>query len=873
MAAQVTLTRLVPSALLACAGLGPALAHSAGPAVEATRAPAEAVAAPLVLGDLPELAGTALASFTLHAPEERAGGAWFGAVDLLGGRAEAVLHPVQPGIDGANEGWLLSVDAASPKLSDLVPILRGTVVDKIHLRRTAVVLSTADVRVDAATMTDDVRGFYGTYFRSARPMLEVARGVNLLTRFEPDDGSPLGAALGMLGIETDGVLLQGTVLKGASFSDLKKAYEDDRLAARIRESMELRAYLPAVDLGGLPDSYVAGETSLIVNARPGIGLAFRLVADGGTPETSQAFECRVDVAQGDGPVDGVPAPTEVQVMGTALGTWEDAFGIRGFDLEDPRLLLEVDTAQRVGFGVRAGFAVGERDMAVAAKLQLHAVTGVPVGGFFEGTLEGVGASDLVALANGIGAARGMKPIPKSALPEFELRDLYLKFAPTGGDADLGTSDGFALRGELHAFGTQLAHVDGSLNLGGIVPDIALEGRCADVDLGALALEDALVDVRLGLALDQHFRLRGRTKLLSMTKDVDVDCSLKKLRIDVSEELGGVYSASYHLSSPSSGRPTWRVAAAFENQLSKTLADDVSGKVRAWAEKVERDAQKTQRDLDRAKAEVRKIDGDIERALREVRARRDRQGAGLRRAQAEVQKIRGEMDQVRAKILAKRKERKRKVDAKRRARDSAKSAWKKAKAATKRAKLHKKPKLKAAEAAKFADYQAKNAAYGTANAGYQALLRVPIEADARMVALATAMGTATGALKAAEKLTETWPEETDPKVAALYTARGTALAALNVAKGGVFVGGGVLAGAGKATAWAAEHNGELLMVDAVRFDAQLAGYLAGNAVEVVVDGRLLGKRKTLRVRVAPASLAGGGLTRAVVEAVKEELERA
>ncbi|MEO0663651.1 MAG: hypothetical protein AAFZ87_19125, partial [Planctomycetota bacterium] len=41
-----------------------------------------------------------------------------------------------------------------------------------------------------------------------------------------------------------------------------------------------------------------------------------------------------------------------------------------------------------------------------------------------------------------------------------------------------------------------------------------------------ALEDALVDVRLGLALDQHFRLRGRTKLLSMTKDVDVDCSLK-----------------------------------------------------------------------------------------------------------------------------------------------------------------------------------------------------------------------------------------------------------------------------------------------------------------------------------------------------------
>ena len=52
--------------------------------------------------------------------------------------------------------------------------------------------------------------------------------------------------------------------------------------------------------------------------------------------------------------------------GTALGEWQDAFGIRGFDLVDPRLLLEVDAQQRVGFGVRAGLALGGRDMAVAA---------------------------------------------------------------------------------------------------------------------------------------------------------------------------------------------------------------------------------------------------------------------------------------------------------------------------------------------------------------------------------------------------------------------------------------------------------------------------------------------------------------------------
>ena len=116
-----------------------------------------------------------------------------------------------------------------------------------------------------------------------------------------------------------------------------------------------------------------------IGGKPNVGLAFRLVAAGPSIDRSQAFECRVDVAKSS------PGVTEVQIMGTALGTWEDAFGVDGFDLLSPRLLLEVDTAQRVGFGVRGGLRLGSKEMALAAKLQLHAVTGVPVGGFFEGS--------------------------------------------------------------------------------------------------------------------------------------------------------------------------------------------------------------------------------------------------------------------------------------------------------------------------------------------------------------------------------------------------------------------------------------------------------------------------------------------------------
>ena len=819
----------------------------------------------LRLDQLPGIAGTPLATFELEAPVRKETGEYLGSVQFLGARASALLHPVAAGIDGRGSGWILSIEASSARLSDLIPSLAGSIVDDLKLRTTALVLSTGNARVDGATMSPDVASFYEPYFESARLMLEVAGGVNVITRMAPGDGSPLGEALELLGIHSDGILLQGTVLKDASFSDLKQAHKDNELGKRLQESMELRAYLPPVDLGGLPDNYVAGETSLIVGGKPSVGLAFRLVAEGPDTRRSQAFECRVEVAKSS------PGVTELQVMGTALGTWEDAFGIGGFDLESPRLLLEVDSAQRVGFGVRGGLGVGSKDMALSAKLQLHAVTGAPIGGFFEGQLSSVGPADLIALANQLGGAHGLEPMPASLLPDFELRDLYLKIAPTGGDSDLGTSQGFGLRGELHAFDSKVAFVDGNISLGGIVPTISLDGACDDFDLGAVALKDGTVDIGLGATLDQHFRLKGKARLLAKTNQVDVDCSVKGLSIETMENFAGVYTTRYHLSSPGSGRPVWRVAASLENHLSKTLSEQVSRDVHDWAEQVERDFATAERSLDGAKGKVRELDDDIAKRRREILARRAKQAAGLRVAQRKVSELQGEMDKVRASILSKRKARLAKVNAKKKVADKAYTAWQSAVRATKRASLFKKPKLKAIEAAKFTDYQAKKADYNAANAAYKMLVKVPPEADPRMVALLAAKETATGALRAAEKMTEVWPIESDPELAALLTARATALAALDVAKGAVFVSGKAVTGAAKVTAFVSKHNGDLFMIDGASFDTQLAGYLNGGSVDLRVQARFLGEAKHFRVHVDTAVLKKGQLAKVLWRYLKDELE--
>ena len=129
----------------------------------------------------------------------------------------------------------------------------------------------------------------------------------------------------------------------------------------------------------------------------------------------------------------------------------------------------------------------------------------------------------------------------------------------------------------------------------------------------------------------------------------MDCSLKKLRIDTSEEFAGVYSTAYHLSSPAAGKPNWSLRAAMENQLSQTLAKQVSGKASAWADERERDFAQAQTNLDRAKQEVRELEHAIDDQRKKVRARRDKQGAGLRKAQKKVAQLEGEIKKVRKKI--------------------------------------------------------------------------------------------------------------------------------------------------------------------------------------------------------------------------------
>lgn len=816
---------------------------------------------PFALAEIRSFAGGPFGRLEIEAPVFHGDGVVTGAIDWWGSRARAIVHPARPGISHEAEGWLLGIDLDAARLDEIVPLFEDTVVGELSPRRTGLVLSTGTVRLDETTMAPVTRDFYRSWYRGARIQTEFGSGINAITRVQTADGSPLGAALGMLGIETDGVLLQGTILKDAKLGELREAKKSRELKKKLRESMELRASLPAVNLTGLPGSFSAGEASLIVTGRPGVGVAFRLTSNGPTPESSQAFECRADVSMGG------QGETELQVLGTAAGVWDDAFGLRGFDLHEARLLLEVDSLQRVGFGVRAGLAIGGRQMAVAGKLQLHAVTGAVTGGLFEGQLESLGSQDLVLFANAMASAAGGEPMPPSALPDFELRDMYLKFAPAGGDSDLGVSEGFALRGELFAFGREIAHVDGALTLGGLVPDLSLAGAASDLELGVVALRGAEVDIRLGLALDQRFRVAGETQLLGRRRSVDIDCSLRGLSIDLEEELGGVYRTTSHYSSPSSDKVSWDVRATFHNDLARTLETDVTRSAEVWASEAQAKFKAAQADLELAEASLVSIDHEIDQRRGEVeraRAPMKRKAAGL---QADVARIQVLIDTRRGEVKQARKASADGVRAKLRARTNAKRSYDAAVRARKRAPLHKRPKLRLAESKALATYGAAKTAYRVANTAHQVKVRVSVDSDPEVAALIASKRSATAALG----LVEVIPVDLDAEIVALKASRKAAELGLGIAQRSVEAAEKASVGAARVTGWLAKNNAGVVSLDGASFDASLAGYLRGNRVEVILDCRFLGEPRTVRVRADSRMITDGRLFDLVWDRLRVSLE--
>lgn len=835
-----------------------------------------------------DVAGLPFGAVALSGARETSGGHFLGKTAFGKASVRALFHfvPERAGSDAGT--WLLALKLNAKRLSDLAPLCRSTIVDQLDLATPILVFALGRVAAPRRRLDAEARAFYGAY---ATRSLELAKGVNLVTVATPRRGTLVAKALGLLGLGKLQLNLRGVVLKDFKLGELKEARDKGQLKQALQRDTELRAEIPRFRLPGLPQAFRTSSAFVAVTGEPGVGVGFSMTL--GTGRARRTFDCAVSVRKIPAKAEGKKTPnetkqptgveqaepsiTELTVVAGARGRWERAFGIPGFNLNEVRLLMSVDSSQQLGFGLRARMDLGSTRAMIAGKLELHAVTGAATGGMFAFRINSLGSGDLIHFANAVAAARPGKrkrKVKLGGIPAFRLVDVSGRYAPLGGDHRLGIKSGIALKGKLFALKRQLLAVDAVVDQTTLVPTIRVWGRASRVDLGAIALERAAVDIKLGATLNPFFRVKGGSRILGASKHLDVDVDRKKLRFELTDKVAGVYEARWMASSPSRGKPSWDLDVRFKNHFHKTLERDVSRKALAWAQGVSSEFAQAERNLKRAQDGLSALDRKIAAARKEVRASRAKHQRNLTRAIQEVEKLDRAIAARRKEVDARHAGLRKVVNASRKKRDAARKKWERARARRKKAKGFKKAKARAAETGAFSKKVAAEAEYKVISGK---LTKALTKVDAKLASLHTARATAVGTLKATRAahraLIKVGPVDADPRVAGLITERKTAEGVLITARAVVKATGAVAVAGLKVTAWAAKNHGRVIKLHAARFSAKLAAYRRGSKVTLRVRVSTLGRKPvTHKVVVRPADLRGGRVFALVWRAIRPTLSK-
>lgn len=198
--------------------------------------------------------------------------------------------------------------------------------------------------------------------------------------------------------------------------------------------------------------------------------------------------------------------------------WDNAFDVAGLNLDDIVMTLGAESGPAgasMFIGLGAGINIGSKELDVAGWVGFGS-TGWEVA--FRGEINSLTSNDLIDFANAISSAADPNAveIPEGALGDFELRDAYINFAPKGGNADLGITDGFGIGGDFFEDGELLAGGEFEVDLEQLSFEVALE--IPELDLGPVDLSDVVIDIRIATS-DSYFKVAGTAEL--MGSDVHV----------------------------------------------------------------------------------------------------------------------------------------------------------------------------------------------------------------------------------------------------------------------------------------------------------------------------------------------------------------
>ncbi len=776
----------------------------------------------VALGQFSAFKNTYLADVTVQTPTIGDDGSLSGTATFAGQDAPVLLQYVGSESVGIGQ-WLLAWRLPTRNLGELIPAMAAVAEQGLQLATPVMIFSTQPVEIASSSMAAPVRDFYRDVYGGGAFTLHVEDGVNLVAAIELRD--ELLAGMQILGASPQGLVLEGVVLKNFDAATLRQARDQGRLTSAVSKDAELRARLTQGAIINLPDTFQVNDFALLVTGKPSIGVAFNMLVGAGSDR--RKFICEGSFLGGQ-PQGGGKSGFSITARSDDASLWRNALGIQGLELLSAQLAIKNELTSggppRLQVGVQGDLKVAEKMIGLAGGM---AARKGPPSVFLKGSIDSLTRDDLVAMANDLaGAAHGgvESPVAAVLLPEFDLRQVTVNFAPAGGSEELGVESGVGLRGQLYLFDRRAAEVDGLVDVSSRTPRATVKSTIAEFQLGPLTLHDTELDVLMAASADSHFLARGGCDLLGNRVAALANLSAERSEVTMSGRIVNAFDADVSVTSDARNAE-WMFSARFKNDFHRTFQSRVSDDILAWARQVERDFAQANADLEQAQRDVQRIDADIAKARKQVERDREINESALRRAQTDLNQITRNIDAMRmvvkqeraqhlaginkaqqdvsrisAQIGARRKavaaQREKDLASVKGARDRAKSdlgkaeatfqkavaAWKKAKGLDKIAKGVDKDAKGIDRDVKKGVYQAAAGAYDAARAN---LNKVPIDLDPQIVALAAQQQVAQAALGAAEDALKaihgTAPIDADPRVATLFAARDTAKGAVSAAQ--------------------------------------------------------------------------------------------
>jgi len=534
--------------------------------------------------------------------------------------------------------------------------------DLMTFDRQMLLIAAADVELDSGDMPDNVKAALAPLYDDASDFtLSLDEGFSLLSSLNIGKSKVIKASLDFLGAKSSVLQMKG-VLSVTILDSMVEA-----LSAPKTPTLKLVAVVPEFrpKLGGLVElpadiqfNYVA---ELEKGGKPVLGMEGETKFSIGSQDMNIVLSNSINL--GKGAPDFVVSATLFDGL-----PYEKAFGISWLTIANYKMVFKLNASGTLVVQFEGDTSIGEKAVTLGGGLSIGTKTaGLPIPTKLLISIDdgpdkvgSLGLKDILGIYNAMAKATGNPAtVPLDQVPDISIAGTG-KGKENGPKIELlmegGGDDGFDIRGKLRIFGADVAVIDKAyVNAG---EGIDIRARVNKFKAGPITLPHG--DAEIVIKLEQitntesqpHVLIRAKgLSLFGSKQEMELSLYLAKSHFIAKQHLGHLFKFDFaaHAVAPDFssfaglGSTQFRVDAKLSSDPGLWIRTAGKKEAKQYLEKLDIGADVALKALDAAKKEVARLDRLIVDARAKVKREREPAINTLKRAEAEVKRLQGQID--------------------------------------------------------------------------------------------------------------------------------------------------------------------------------------------------------------------------------------